>query len=125
MAKFVPNTLGELLFRAYANLAMAHAAVTDNRTKYGVKYYSIRSRLYAGLQDGRMNVGTLVDDDRLKMTLPQACSYCGSKDSISVDHLIARSRNGAESGDNIVWACRSCNSSKGNRDLLEWYEKRD
>jgi hypothetical protein len=124
MAKFVPKTVGELLFRAYANLAMAHAAVTDERTKYGVKYYSIRARLYAGLRDGHMNVGSLVEDERLKMVLPQACSYCASRESLSVDHLIASSKAGADTGDNIVWACRSCNSSKGNRDLLEWYEQR-
>jgi hypothetical protein len=25
---------------------------------------------------------------------------------------------------NLVWACRSCNSSKGDLDVLQWYEKR-
>ena len=41
------------------------------------------------------------------------------------DHLIPRHRGGAESGDNLVWACRSCNSSKGGRDLLEWHASRN
>jgi hypothetical protein len=31
---------------------------------------------------------------------------------------------GADTGDNLVWACRSCNSSKGPKDLLTWYRDR-
>ena len=45
---------------------------------------------------------------------------------LHADHLIPRYRGGPESGDNLVWACRSCNSSKGSKDLLEWFaDKRD
>ena len=66
--------------------------------------------------------GALVDDERLKMVLPQACCYCGSSLRLSVDHLIPSMRGGADTGDNIVWACRACNSSKGDRDMLEWFQ---
>lgn len=52
--------------------------------------------------------------------LPQACCYCGSSIRLSVDHLFPRMRGGADTGDNIVWACRVCNGSKGGRDMLEW-----
>jgi hypothetical protein len=67
-----------------------------------------------------MSIGSLADDERLKMVLPQACCYCGSRDYLSVDHLIPTKRGGANTGDNLVWACRSCNSSKCARDALEW-----
>lgn len=39
---------------------------------------------------------------------------------MSVDHLIPTKRGGANTGDNLVWACRSCNSSKCARDAIEW-----
>lgn len=39
----------------------------------------------------------------------------------SVDHVVATSAGGADSGDNIVLACRSCNSSKCSRDLFHWW----
>ena len=72
-----------------------------------------------------MSIGPLADDERLKMVLPQACCYCGNHDHLSVDHLIPTKRGGANTGDNLVWACRSCNSSKCASDALEWLVKKN
>ena len=114
------TTVGELLHWSYANLAMAHSAITAKSEKYGRMHFMVRARLYSGLNKGTMNIGPLADDERLKMILPQACCYCGSRESLSADHLIPTKRGGANTGDNLVWACRSCNSSKCGRDALEW-----
>lgn len=119
------TTVGELLHWSYANLAMAHAAVTANAEKYGRTGYMIRARLYSGLNKETMKIGPLADDERLKMILPQACCYCGSREFLSADHLISTKRGGANTGDNLVWACRSCNSSKSARDALEWLARRN
>lgn len=51
------------------------------------------------------------------------CVYCGSKDNLTLDHVIARSRGGDNSDKNLVTACRSCNSSKGAKSLEEWLER--
>jgi hypothetical protein len=118
------KTIGELLHWSYANLAMAHAAIEDGDEKYGRKHWIIRSRLYSGLRKGTMNLGSLADDERLKMILPQACCYCGSDEHLAIDHLMPRAKGGADTGDNLVWACRSCNSSKGTKDVFEWLSSR-
>jgi hypothetical protein len=114
------TTLGEHLYWSYANLGMAHAAVEQGAEKYRPLHFMIRSRLYKGLCTGKMNVASLVEDERLKMILPQACCYCGSRELLSIDHLIPTKRGGEHSGENLVWACRTCNSAKGARDVLEW-----
>lgn len=44
-----------------------------------------------------------------------ACQYCGSPRHLTLDHVMPRSRGGRDSWDNIVTACESCNSRKGNR----------
>jgi 5-methylcytosine-specific restriction endonuclease McrA len=41
------------------------------------------------------------------------CQYCGSKDDLTFDHLIPRSRGGQTRWDNVVTACAPCNLSKG------------
>lgn len=122
----MPNisTVRELLYWSYANLAMAHSALQQGKTEYGRLHYGIRKRLYAGLMDGKMNIRDLLYDEKLKMKLPQACSYCGSKDNLSADHMIPKMRGGQDYGENIVWACRRCNSSKGPKDMLEWFKAR-
>ena len=45
------------------------------------------------------------------------CQYCGAA-AENLDHVIPRSRGGAHSWDNVVAACRRCNSRKENR-LIE------
>lgn len=103
---------------------MAHAAVSSKCTTYNKTHFIIRSRLYAGLRNGTMGIASITEDERLKMILPQACCYCGISDHLTADHLIPRKRGGSHSGDNLVWACRACNSSKHATDALEWLAKR-
>ena len=118
------NTLGDLLHWSYANLAMAHAAVVDGSTVYGRVHFIIRSRLFKGMQTGTMNVGSIIIDEKLKLQAPTACVYCGATRNLSGDHILPPSRGGRDSGDNLVLACRSCNSSKRDNDLLEWWERK-
>lgn len=45
-----------------------------------------------------------------------ACAYCLRSDRpLTLDHIIALVRGGTHSSDNVVPACRSCNSKKGAR----------
>ena len=44
----------------------------------------------------------------------QTCVYCGSS-ATSIDHVVPRSRGGTHTWDNVVAACRRCNSKKENR----------
>jgi hypothetical protein len=117
-------TVGDRLAWAYAELGKAHAAVDQGAAKYNRLHFMIRAKLYKGLRSGSMSRRSLMDDERLKMTMPQCCGYCGAQHFLSLDHLVPVSKGGPDTGDNVVWACRSCNSSKGARDLLEWYAKR-
>jgi hypothetical protein len=119
------KTIADALRWSYANLAMAHAAKTAGIEKYGQVQFMIRARLFKGLSQGTMQVGSLIDDERIKVDLAGFCSYCGARTKLTVDHLIPRMLGGKESSDNVVWCCRSCNSSKGARDLVAWYLGRD
>lgn len=49
------------------------------------------------------------------------CHYCG-KDANTVDHKTPLSRGGKSTLDNLVAACRACNSSKAGRDEKQWKE---
>lgn len=44
-----------------------------------------------------------------------ACRYCGRANNLSIDHVIPRSQGGIHESENLVVACRSCNSKKGGR----------
>ena len=46
------------------------------------------------------------------------CQYCGAKTRLTIDHVIPRCRGGGDTWENLVVACSSCNTKKGNT-LLE------
>lgn len=47
------------------------------------------------------------------------CRYCG-RPATSIDHVVPVSKGGKDEPDNLVPACRSCNSSKGSKALDDW-----
>lgn len=119
-----PITIGESLYWAYANLAMMEAVLKDGIARPGPKHFAIRSRLYAGLCRGAMEVRGFFDDEKLKLHLPKACWYCGSDGALSVDHIVPQATGGKHGGENLIYSCRRCNSSKGSKDLLVWMKGR-
>jgi len=50
-----------------------------------------------------------------------ACAYCGAAvedgATLSLDHLVPRSRGGNHRVTNLVTCCKRCNSSRGNRSV--------
>ena len=119
------DTVGDVLFWSYANLAMADAAVRKGAKSYRVEHYMIRAKLYKGLCTGSILPASLYADEREKLLAQGKCSYCGSLDQPTLDHLLPRARGGNDQPENLVFACRSCNGSKGKRDVLEWAAKRE
>ncbi len=41
------------------------------------------------------------------------CQYCGTNRDLTLDHLVPRARGGKTTWDNLVTACKRCNSIKG------------
>lgn len=117
-------TLRDLVAVAYGNLAMAHYAVGRGDQSYSRTAYMIRARLTNGLRSGSMSMSSMFDDEKLKLRSGHRCSYCGGEGSLALDHLIPRQAGGLDTGDNLLQACRACNSSKGSKDVLLWYRGR-
>jgi 5-methylcytosine-specific restriction endonuclease McrA len=41
------------------------------------------------------------------------CQYCGNQKDLTLDHLIPKAKGGKTSWNNLVTACKKCNSTKG------------
>lgn len=50
-----------------------------------------------------------------------SCAYCGGKEKMEQEHIVPVSKGGPYIASNIIPACRSCNASKGDKDLEMWY----
>ena len=66
-----------------------------------------------------------IESFKIRMEEIGECVFCGSKENITIDHLIPISKGGSNEINNLFPACRSCNSSKNASDWLEWYRKRE
>ena len=114
------SSLREHFAWTYGTLAMAHAAVADGKTRYRPLHFIIRGRFRNGYLSGKMKMRPLHDDEKTKIAHATTCCYCGREAKLSLDHLIPQLKGGPDAADNITYACRSCNSSKGPKDMVLW-----
>jgi 5-methylcytosine-specific restriction endonuclease McrA len=52
------------------------------------------------------------------------CAYCGAVDALQRDCVLPVSRGGRYTLDNVVPACRSCNTSKCNAEVTTWMRRK-
>ena len=115
---------GEYLFWSYANLQMLCAALNMGKAKYDKSCYMIRAKAFKAYKEGRWNIHDLLEFNVSKIKENNYCWYCGKEmepSKLTKDHVFPRSKGGANVMDNIIMVCKTCNSSKGNMDLFEWY----
>lgn len=62
----------------------------------------------------------IVSPSEIQKILNSSCIFCGTTENITVDHLIPLSRGGRHSIGNLAPSCKSCNSSKGTRTVMEF-----
>ena len=50
------------------------------------------------------------------------CTYCGSEEHLTLDHIVPRCKGGARwDSTNVTTACRSCNQMKGSMSLADFH----
>lgn len=59
--------------------------------------------------------------ESIKAHYNHQCVYCGSTESLTLDHVKPRCRGGRNDASNLVAACQECNRSKGSNDVLDWF----
>ena len=66
-------------------------------------------------------IGSVSYDDTLWLkSLFVRCAYCFTGNGETLDHIFPLIRGGTNNLENLVMACRSCNSSKGGKTVGEW-----
>ncbi len=57
----------------------------------------------------------------IKREFSNQCAYCGKVKKLDQEHFIPLSAGGEYTHNNIIPACKSCNSSKRDKDFFAWY----
>lgn len=88
----------------------------------------LRAKAFKAYKEGKWHIHDLFENNLAKIQSGDFCWYCGKKlpkDQLTKDHVFPRANGGQDTIDNIIFVCKSCNSSKGKTDLVEWFVKRD
>jgi 5-methylcytosine-specific restriction endonuclease McrA len=91
--------------------------VKENKEKF-VLYRRKRDSLKKELQ----HTLTASQWSKIKTDFDNCCAYCGKKKKLEQEHFIPLTKGGEYTHNNIIPACKSCNSSKYNRDFFEWFK---
>lgn len=108
------KSIRDLIFWQYAKIISESAGA-------GKRQYGFVMDRFKKLSSGEISWSTSIREYVKERERTEECIYCGSKRDLTLDHVLPRSRGGPDSPDNAVWVCKSCNSSKGDRRLYEWY----
>jgi 5-methylcytosine-specific restriction endonuclease McrA len=95
-------------------------------------HYSSNPEMYATYRSNRRARkraapgGGITPDDIRRISEAQAwrCACCKEKKPLTLDHIIPLARGGAHDASNAQMLCKSCNSSKGAKDPLDFAQSR-
>lgn len=62
---------------------------------------------------------------RIREEWNNECAYCGSKENLTIDHVIPQSKGGTDFTKNVVCCCHSCNQDKSHTPWENWYFAQD
>lgn len=112
------KTREDLIYYEYAKLI---AAAADMQRNYGF----IMDRMKK-LRNGEIEMSDVVRENQYTVEQgKEECIYCGAEENLTWDHIIPLDEGGPDVISNQVPACQSCNSSKGTRDVIAWYQERE
>jgi hypothetical protein len=112
------KTIKDLIFYQYAKLIASSA----KKPEYGFVMNRMKK-----LSSGEIKMSEVLREIKMQISGDKHCEYCESTEDLSWDHLIPCIKDGPDIAENVVLACRSCNSSKGSKGIYEWYglDKKD
>lgn len=113
MAPKYVKTMEDAINFYYAWLVIAKAA--GKMDQFAFVTYN-----YKRLKEGKIQMADRNGEIRVQMRSDNVCVYCGNE-ADSKDHVIPRKIEGPDSMYNIVRSCKSCNSSKKDHDLVDWW----
>lgn len=101
----------------------AHNYRLKIRRKEDPEYYE---RVIASSRARKENLVGILTAKEWQNTLEyfnNQCAYCGAETKLCREHVVPISKKGLNETQNIVPACISCNSSKKDKDMLDWYKE--
>lgn len=126
------DTIEKLIFYQYAKLIVRSAKKHNDGKKAKSSDFGLIRAKYNELVNGKLKWSDILREDIQFAESDKMCAYCGCTVGITLDHIVPKtlainekcaSCDKIQAVHNIIYACKSCNSSKGTRGLYSFYQK--
>jgi hypothetical protein len=120
------RTIRDLIHYEYAKIIARSAFSVPDGTAAKGSYYGFIKQTFRELQTGKKSWSEITREDWQFVQSEQRCIYCGSEIGLTKEHIVPRSisiNDGCPACEKIqgihdqIWACKLCNSAKGDRGL--------
>jgi len=108
------KTIRDLIYWQYAKIISESAGA-------GKRKYAFVMNRFKKLASGEISWSSSIREYVKEHERRGSCIYCGAEKDLTLEHILPRCRGGPDSPDNAIWVCKTCNSSKGDKRLYEWY----
>ena len=98
----VVKTVRDEIFWQYAKLISKSAG-------FGINQRRFQMDRFINLRDEKIKWSSTVREWLREHEKPNECIYCGSKSSLTVEHILPQSCGGPDIPDNTIKACKNCN----------------
>ncbi|MBI1977494.1 MAG: HNH endonuclease [Candidatus Omnitrophica bacterium] len=125
------KTIQDLLYYQYAKIIARRAfGMSDGKAAKG-KHYGFIKETFRDLKKGEKSWSEITREDWQLVEAEKKCIYCGSTQNLHKEHIVPKSiriKPECETCEHVqeihnqIWACESCNSSKGTKGLYEFYQ---
>jgi hypothetical protein len=111
----IPRRVEDIIFYYYAKLIIAPSAGFKGN-------YGFIIDTYKRLKSGEIRMSDYERELLHIANMPNICAFCGSRCAkCQTTHIVSRSFGVQPGMHNIVYSCETCNASKGEKDLVEWW----
>jgi ribosomal protein L37AE/L43A len=125
------KTIRDLIYYQYAKIIVRRASgVADGKEAKAVSYGLIKNK-FRELKNGIISWSEITREDKQLVEAEKRCIYCGAERDLHWEHIVPKSLGilpqcptceTIQGIHNQIWACGSCNSSKGAKGLYQFYK---
>ena len=116
------ETLRELI--CYQCARMTHLALTikePERLQDFLMWSNYEKRV-----EGEVTMSSILKENQYQLKENLGfCTYCKNEAKTAFDHILPSAKGGPNAISNMVPACKSCNSSKSDKNLIDWHQEHD
>lgn len=125
------KTIQDVIFYQYAKIITRSALSIPDGEKTTYQHYGFIKRTFLDLKSGKKSWSEITREDWEFVESEKQCIYCGAVGNLNREHIVPKSLDiKPECGTcdriqgihNQIWACESCNSSKGRKGLYEFFK---